>query len=178
MTPEQKKYLVDRFEYMCSQGGAGGGRGSGGQNWVDVSSVSDRYPVYVTTNNPTPITYVPSDWVYSPVLDDMVLKNGPYVPTETELKQQKELDSYNQIFSRNRATYKGTYLSWRKEFEATGAEFAKERMLEAYKLGDEDQLEKYPSIAKSEPAVSRKPEVVWPVLGIIVIAVMILLAIL
>lgn len=132
--------LTEKKEYLARNNSA----------WVDVTALGDRYPVYVTTNNPTPITYISGEWAYSPVLDDMVLKNSPYAPTEAERKRQKELNSYNVVFGRNCVTYAGNYLSWRKEFEATGAEFAKERMLEAYKHGDEERWEEHLRPAKSK----------------------------
>lgn len=72
-----------------------------------------------------------------------IWKNTGHPPGTVVTPEQKELDSYNQIYGRSVGVgmYYGTYLFWRGEFEKTGSAFAKERMLEAYKHGDEEDWE-------------------------------------
>lgn len=130
------KNLQEKKEYIARNNSA----------WVDVTSLGDSEPVYIR-NEPDP-------WQVRPFpVHESALKAfnqiSQVLSEDEKRKRQKELDSYNQIYGRNRATYEGNYLSWRKEFEATGAEFAKERMLEAYKNGDEEAWERSLRPAKS-----------------------------
>lgn len=112
------------------------------------------------------------DYVAHPELG-LVHKSSPYA---AQFPLFSELRAYNEIYGRSVGTggVVGTYKSWRKEFEATGSEFAKERMLEAYKPGDED-LDKYPSIAKSErTGISwwRDTPLLWLAVAMLLLAVL------
>lgn len=63
----------------------------------------------------------------------------------TTMSVPPEITAYNEIYGRDisnvHSAVSGSYLFWRKEFEATGAEFAKTRMIDAYKHGDEERWE-------------------------------------
>lgn len=171
--------------------------GSGGEYATEPSNFTVHY------NGPSSIEYVPTlgcqnlecddpaHYIPSAALKTSVDEVGPYALTETEKKQKKELDSYNEICGRSVGIgmYHGSYKSWRKEFEETGADFAKERMLAAYKRGDEEAWETGLRDAKFKPVpvvsdiwnglkAGLRECWSWPVIGIALIAVMFLLALL
>lgn len=130
---------------------------------IDVTALGDREPTYIATFNPG------SHYPFQPLI------------THENTPKQKELGAYNEIFGRSVGIgmYTGTYLFWRKEFEETGATFAKERMTEAYKRGDEEAWEqglKDEKFKRKGISIWRDTPLVWVLGGIGVVFLVLLLA--
>lgn len=148
---------------------------------VEVTAIGDPKPEYLSWNKSRPavathiyedeLKWIPSDY-YSGGLHPATRKFR-----EEPTAEQKALNSYNEVYDRSIGIgmYTGTYRSWRYEFEATGAEFAKERMLAAYKPGDESQVS-YDKPGKLEISMCWDTPLLW--IGIVIIAVMTLLILL
>jgi hypothetical protein len=105
---------------------------------------------YTTAKQLLERSYVTGRWICD---DELRYKELP-METGEQRKRREELESYNDIFGRSVgiSMYTGTYLSWRKEFEETGAEFAKERMEAVYRPGDE---------LKWEQGLKNRPISIW-----------------
>lgn len=76
-----------------------------------------------------------------------IWKSTGHPPGKEITPEQKELDSYNEIYGRDITVAdprnEGAYTFWRTEYEATGAAYAMSKMMESYRHGDEERWELY-----------------------------------